>query len=155
MTYPHLGWQTLELRAARSTFVTLNAAPDLASLDIQATDEELELPGGLTAREVEILSLVAQGKTNRAIADTLNVSEKTVASHISTSCQARSAVTGCGHRVRLRPRPDQTGQPASIENLARQQPPLVGPIKIRASTRATATLFAVQQGLLDPSLDDE
>jgi DNA-binding CsgD family transcriptional regulator len=33
--------------------------------------------------EVEILSLAASGKTNRAIAEALIVSEKTVASHVS------------------------------------------------------------------------
>ena len=73
----------LELRAARVAFDTLNAAPDLAALDATPTARERELPGGLTAREVEILSLVAAGKTNRAIAQDLLVSEKTVASHIS------------------------------------------------------------------------
>jgi DNA-binding CsgD family transcriptional regulator len=75
--------EALELRAARSTFAALHAAPDLAALDTPATLEDRELPGGLTSREVEILSLVASGKTNRAIAETLFVSEKTVASHIS------------------------------------------------------------------------
>jgi DNA-binding NarL/FixJ family response regulator len=75
--------EALELRAARSTFAHLNAAPDLAALEMPATIDERELPGGLIAREVEILSLVALGKTNRAIAEVLIVSEKTVASHIS------------------------------------------------------------------------
>jgi DNA-binding NarL/FixJ family response regulator len=55
----------------------------LAALDMPVTADARGLPGGLTAREVEILSLVASGKTNRAIADVLIVSEKTVASHIS------------------------------------------------------------------------
>jgi DNA-binding NarL/FixJ family response regulator len=45
--------------------------------------EDTGTPGGLTAREVEVLRLVAKGKTNRAIADELIVSEKTVASHLS------------------------------------------------------------------------
>jgi DNA-binding CsgD family transcriptional regulator len=40
-------------------------------------------PDGLTARELEVLALVAQGKTNRAIANELFISEKTVASHVS------------------------------------------------------------------------
>ena len=39
--------------------------------------------GGLTAREVEVLRLVAPGKTNRAIAAELFISEKTVARHVS------------------------------------------------------------------------
>jgi DNA-binding NarL/FixJ family response regulator len=37
----------------------------------------------LTAREVEVLRLVAAGHTNRAIAATLVLSEKTVARHVS------------------------------------------------------------------------
>ena len=39
--------------------------------------------GGLTAREVEVLRLVAAGQTNRAIAADLFLSEKTVARHLS------------------------------------------------------------------------
>ena len=41
------------------------------------------LPGGLTEREVEVLRLVAVGKTNREIARDLTLSEKTVARHLS------------------------------------------------------------------------
>jgi DNA-binding NarL/FixJ family response regulator len=40
-------------------------------------------PGGLSRREVEVLRLVAIGKTNRAIADELFISEKTVARHLT------------------------------------------------------------------------
>ena len=40
-------------------------------------------PGGLTARELEVLRLVATGKTNRSIAADLFLSEKTVARHVS------------------------------------------------------------------------
>jgi len=39
--------------------------------------------GGLTAREQEVLRLVAAGRTNRAIATELSLSEKTVARHVS------------------------------------------------------------------------
>ena len=41
------------------------------------------LPRGLTQRELEVLRLLARGKTNRVIARELVVSEKTVASHVS------------------------------------------------------------------------
>lgn len=41
------------------------------------------LPAGLSAREAEVLRLVAQGKSNRAIAEQLTLSEKTVANHIA------------------------------------------------------------------------
>jgi DNA-binding NarL/FixJ family response regulator len=40
-------------------------------------------PGGLTRREIEVLRLVATGKTNRAIATELVISDKTVARHVS------------------------------------------------------------------------
>jgi DNA-binding NarL/FixJ family response regulator len=39
--------------------------------------------GGLTARELQVLRLVAAGKTNRAIATDLFLSEKTIARHVS------------------------------------------------------------------------
>ena len=42
-----------------------------------------EAPRGLTAREVEVLRLVAAGKTNPEIAGMLVLSEKTVARHLS------------------------------------------------------------------------
>lgn len=40
-------------------------------------------PAGLSEREVEVLVLVAEGRTNRAIADALFISEKTVTSHLT------------------------------------------------------------------------
>jgi DNA-binding NarL/FixJ family response regulator len=42
-----------------------------------------EPAGGLTARELQVLRLVATGKTNRLIAADLVLSEKTVARHVS------------------------------------------------------------------------
>jgi DNA-binding NarL/FixJ family response regulator len=41
------------------------------------------LPAGLTAREVEVLRLVAAGKSNREMAAELFLSEKTIARHLS------------------------------------------------------------------------
>ena len=38
---------------------------------------------GLTAREVEVLRLVARGRTNTNIADELGLSEKTIAHHLT------------------------------------------------------------------------
>jgi DNA-binding NarL/FixJ family response regulator len=38
--------------------------------------------GGLTAREREVAGLIVQGKTNRAIAETMVLSERTVAKHV-------------------------------------------------------------------------
>jgi DNA-binding NarL/FixJ family response regulator len=39
-------------------------------------------PGGLTPREVEVLCLIATGKSNRDIAETLFISLNTVANHV-------------------------------------------------------------------------
>ena len=38
--------------------------------------------GDLTPRELEVLSLIAQGKSNREIAESLTISEKTVKTHV-------------------------------------------------------------------------
>ena len=40
-------------------------------------------PDDLTARELEVLSLIAQGQSNREIATSLTISEKTVKTHVS------------------------------------------------------------------------
>jgi len=69
----------LELEAARSVFEQLGAAPDLARLE---STTEPRKTHGLSAREVEVLRLVAAGKTNRQIAADLVVSEHTVARHV-------------------------------------------------------------------------
>lgn len=68
----------LELQAACDAFEQLGAAPDLARLAREAPDEL----HGLSARELEVLRLVAAGKTNREIASALVVSEHTVARHV-------------------------------------------------------------------------
>jgi DNA-binding NarL/FixJ family response regulator len=48
-----------------------------------ARDSHVGLPGGLTPREAEVLSLIAAGMSNREIAAHLVVSEGTVKSHIN------------------------------------------------------------------------
>ena len=65
-------------------------------------------PAGLTAREVEVLVLIARGASSRQVARALGISAKTAGTH--------------------------------IERIY---------IKTGASTRSTATLFAMQHGLLD------
>ena len=71
----------LELEAARDTFAGLGAAPDLAQLDSSGPRDAHEAYG-LTPRQVEVLRLLAAGKSNREIAATLVISEHTVARHI-------------------------------------------------------------------------
>jgi HD-GYP domain-containing protein (c-di-GMP phosphodiesterase class II) len=69
-------------------------------------------PAGLTPREIQVLQLVARGRSNREIAQELVISPKTVANH--------------------------------VEHVY---------AKIGASTRAVASLFAMQHGLLG-EMDD-
>jgi len=74
----------MEFDAARSVFLQLGATIDLARVEeLSGTTKGATSEGGLTAREIQVLVLVATGKTNRAIAAELVISEKTVARHVS------------------------------------------------------------------------
>jgi DNA-binding NarL/FixJ family response regulator len=73
----------LELAAARRAFQQLGAQPDLAALETAAGRARPGPVGGLTGREVEVVLLVAAGRTNRSVAAELQLSEKTVARHLS------------------------------------------------------------------------
>jgi DNA-binding CsgD family transcriptional regulator len=69
----------MESSSARSEFESLGATATLSAIAVQADSP----PDGLTQRELEVLALLARGKTNRTIASELFISEKTVASHVS------------------------------------------------------------------------
>jgi DNA-binding NarL/FixJ family response regulator len=73
----------LELAAARKVFEELGARPDLARFPSLSPEAPAHRPNGLTAREVEVLGLIAAGKTNKVIARELFLSEKTVDRHVS------------------------------------------------------------------------
>jgi DNA-binding CsgD family transcriptional regulator len=73
----------LEFDAARVAFERVGAALDVARVAELAHPEAPKAPAGLTRRELEVLRLVASGKTNRAIAVDLFISEKTVGRHVS------------------------------------------------------------------------
>ena len=73
----------LELDAARTAFERLGAAPELARIDALTTDDRSRRVHGLTPRELQVLGLVAAGKTNKAIAVELFRSERTVERHVS------------------------------------------------------------------------
>lgn len=93
-----------EVKAGRFDGAAANAVLEAAGHRARA---RREWPGGLTAREVEVLGLLARGKSNKQIATALTVTPKTVSSH--------------------------------VEHIYS---------KIDVSSRATATLFATQHGLV-------
>jgi DNA-binding CsgD family transcriptional regulator len=69
-----------ELASARETFQRLGATIDTREVTALLGGRS---PAGLTAREVEVLALVAAGRTNREVAAELVLSQKTVARHLS------------------------------------------------------------------------
>jgi DNA-binding CsgD family transcriptional regulator len=73
----------MELDSARHVFDELGAAADAARVDQLLGKTAPKATGGLSAREVEVLRLVAAGKSNKAIASHLVISDKTVARHVS------------------------------------------------------------------------
>jgi DNA-binding CsgD family transcriptional regulator len=100
------GGAQMELDAARAAFRELGAAPDLAALEAVLPAPASPTGSRLTAREVDVLALVATGRTNRDIAAVLSISEKTVATHVSSiltklDLPTRSAATAyaCTHHL--------------------------------------------------------
>jgi DNA-binding CsgD family transcriptional regulator len=70
----------LELEAARTTFEQLGATGELAR--VASLEGRGPVAHGLTGRELQVLSLVSAGRSNREIASELVVSEHTVARHL-------------------------------------------------------------------------
>jgi DNA-binding NarL/FixJ family response regulator len=97
----------LELEAAAATFRRIGAAPDLARVERLLRRPATKTPAhGLSTREVQILRLVAAGKTNRMIAEQLRISERTVARHVSNifvklGLSSRSAATAYAYQHAL------------------------------------------------------
>ncbi|UVJ38259.1 LuxR family transcriptional regulator [Arthrobacter sp. CJ23] len=73
----------MDFEAARRDLLDLGAKPAVAAVDSLLGVVSPGPAGPLTRREVEVLRLVAAGKTNRAVAVELYLSEKTVARHLS------------------------------------------------------------------------
>jgi DNA-binding CsgD family transcriptional regulator len=73
----------LEIDAARSVFARLGATPDVARIDSLAKDASSTRRHGLTQRELQVLRLIATGKTNKIIAAELFLSGRTVDRHVS------------------------------------------------------------------------
>jgi DNA-binding CsgD family transcriptional regulator len=73
----------LELGSARDTFARLGAHPDLRRVETLLKPPQPAGSHGLSAREIEVLRLIAAGKTNHAIATELFLSERTVHRHVT------------------------------------------------------------------------
>jgi DNA-binding NarL/FixJ family response regulator len=96
----------LELQAARITFKKLGAVPDLNHVDTLLRGRPADRPHGLTARELQVLRLMTTGKTNKAIAAKLSLSEKTVERHASSifrklEVPSRAAATAYAYEHKL------------------------------------------------------
>jgi DNA-binding NarL/FixJ family response regulator len=72
-----------DLVSAGSNDLGLEDVLDLArSLAMAPVPSPEDLPAGLTAREIDVLRLLAEGHSNRAIGDRLFVSDRTVENHV-------------------------------------------------------------------------
>jgi DNA-binding CsgD family transcriptional regulator/tetratricopeptide (TPR) repeat protein len=96
----------MELDAARVVFEQLGAAPDLARVDSLVRRATSGEPHGLTPRELQVLRLITAGGTNKAIADELVLSERTVDRHVSNiftklGVSSRTAATAYAYEHRL------------------------------------------------------
>jgi DNA-binding CsgD family transcriptional regulator len=96
----------LEFEAASHALEGLGATPDVAHLDALRRTAVSREASGLTPREMEVLRLLATGKTNRMIAEALRISEKTVIRHVSNifnklDVPSRAAATAYAHQHRL------------------------------------------------------
>ena len=96
----------MELEAASDMFETLGAAPELARVEsLRAGLENREIHG-LTNRELEILRVLATGKSNREIAAALVISDHTVRRHLQNifaklGVRSRAAATAFAIRHHL------------------------------------------------------
>lgn len=73
----------MELDAAQAVFRRLGASPDLARLEAATGETPARDTHRLTPRELQVLRLLADGATNRAIGEELFISERTVERHAS------------------------------------------------------------------------
>jgi DNA-binding CsgD family transcriptional regulator len=98
-----------ELDGARQFFERVSAQPDLARIHALSHPSKTETHT-LSAREREVIELVATGKTNREIARALSISERTVDRHVSNillklDLPSRSAATAWAYQHDLIGRP--------------------------------------------------
>lgn len=88
----------MELKAALQVFEQLGATPDISKVNKLLRQRVSENPHGLTPRELEVLRILATGRTNKDIAEDLFISERTVDRHVSNilgklNVESRAAAT--------------------------------------------------------------
>jgi len=96
----------MHYEGARAVFRQLSAMPDLENLERSGPVHGSAPPDGLTQRECQVLLLVGTGKTNRQIAETLTISEHTVARHVSNifdklGVRSRTAASAVAYQRKL------------------------------------------------------
>ena len=96
----------MEFDAARWIFQQLGARPDLTRVEGLSRAVKPVSAAGLSAREMQVLRLVARGRTNREIASTLFISDRTVERHVSNifnklDLPSRSAATAYAYEHQL------------------------------------------------------
>jgi DNA-binding CsgD family transcriptional regulator len=99
----------LELQAARETFEALGALPDIVRIESMcaaAAPPALRSAHRLSRRELQVLRLVATGKTNKAIGQQLGLSERTIDRHVGNildklDVQSRAAATAYAYEHAL------------------------------------------------------
>ena len=96
----------LELEAARDAFTQLGATLDLARVQSLIPHSTSADPHRLTQRERQVLRLVSEGETNKAIATDLVLSERTVDRHVSNiltklGVSSRAGATAYAYKHRL------------------------------------------------------
>jgi DNA-binding NarL/FixJ family response regulator len=72
-------------------------------------------PAGLTARELDVLRLIVEGRSDREIAETLFISHRTVQGHVSgifTKLGVSSRTAAATAAIRAGIVPPETGSPA-------------------------------------------
>lgn len=93
----------LELRAARAALADIGAHPDVTRVDELLSTSATPGPSGLTQRELEVLRMVAEGRSNDEIASALVISKHTVRRHVQNifaklGVSSRSAATAYAFR---------------------------------------------------------
>lgn len=96
----------MEFDAARWIFKRLGAEPDLARLDLLTRSDSAGNSEGLSPRQLEVLRLVAAGESNKAIANLLFISDRTVERHVSDifaklNVSSRAAATAYAYKYKL------------------------------------------------------